>query len=57
MLVVALVGGTVLPYATGLLGDAVGLRASFLLVPASLLAMGAVFTVARRGLAAGPTAG
>ncbi len=50
MLVMALVGGTALPYATGLLGDAVGLRASFLLVPAGLLSMAALFTLARLGL-------
>lgn len=51
VLVMALVGGTVMPYATGVLGDAYGLRASFLLVPASLCCMAVVFLLARRGLA------
>lgn len=54
LLVMALTGGTALPWVTGLLGDVVGLRGSFLLVPAGLLSMAALFTAARRGLRARP---
>ncbi len=50
----ALVGGTSFPWAMGFLGDAVGLRASFLLVPASLMCLALVFTAARRPLARAP---
>lgn len=39
VLVMALTGGSILPYITGLLGEAWGLRASFLLLPASLALM------------------
>ncbi len=54
--VMALAGGTVLPWATGVLGQRAGLRASFLLIPASLLAIAVLFTAARRRLVAQPAA-
>ncbi|HET9982629.1 MAG TPA: MFS transporter [Longimicrobiales bacterium] len=54
VIVMALIGGTALPYLTGVLGDAVGLRASFAIVPVSLCLMALVFTAARRSLAAAP---
>ena len=51
----ALVGGMTLPYVTGLLGDRHGLRASFLVIPASLVAQTVVFAlVRRRAVAAAP---
>jgi fucose permease len=46
--VMALTGGSALPYLTGLLGDRYGLRASLLIVPASGLAMAILFMVVRR---------
>jgi MFS transporter, FHS family, glucose/mannose:H+ symporter len=48
--VLALTGGSALPYLTGLMGDRYGLRASLLIVPASALAMAALFEVVRRRL-------
>ncbi|MGH7504857.1 MAG: MFS transporter, partial [Longimicrobiales bacterium] len=50
VIVMALMGGTALPWLTGVLGDAVGLRASFALIPTALIAMGLVFTAVRRGI-------
>jgi fucose permease len=41
--VMALVGGSVLPYSTGVLGDRIGLRASLLVVPLCVLAQGLLF--------------
>ena len=49
--VMALTGGSALPYLTGPLGDQFGLRASLLIVPASVLAMAALFGLVRRRLA------
>lgn len=43
--VMALVGGSVLPYLTGLLGDRHGLRSALLIVPASVLMMGVLFGI------------
>lgn len=54
VMVIALAGGSALPYLTGVLGDAAGLRASFTIVPASLCLMALVFTAARRRVAAAP---
>jgi len=50
VLVVALAGGSTLPYVTGALGDAVGLRLSLLIVPAGLCAAALLFLVVRRRL-------
>jgi MFS family permease len=46
--VIALLGGSTLPYLTGLLGDWYGLRASLLIVPAGLCMMGILCIVAAR---------
>jgi MFS transporter, FHS family, glucose/mannose:H+ symporter len=46
--VMALVGGSSLPYLTGVLGDRQGLRASLLVVPIGLLAQGGLFLLLRR---------
>lgn len=51
-IVMALVGGMLLPYATGVLGGAFGMRGSFLIVPAALLALGALLSVLARSLRA-----
>lgn len=56
VLVMALVGGSTLPYVTGVLGGAFGLRPSFLIIPGGLCAAAAVFLAARRRLAAAPVA-
>jgi fucose permease len=50
--VMALTGGSALPYLTGRLGDRYGLRGSLLIVPASALAMALLFGVVRRRLPA-----
>jgi fucose permease len=55
--VMALTGGSALPYLTGLLGDHYGLRGSLLIVPASALAMALLFGVVRRRLPARPADG
>lgn len=49
-----MVGGISFPWLMGILGDVVGLRASFLLVPISLVGEALVFTAARRALARRP---
>jgi MFS transporter, FHS family, glucose/mannose:H+ symporter len=54
VLVMALAGGSTLPYATGVLGQAFGLRPSLLVVPAGLCAAALVFMIARRRLTATP---
>jgi MFS transporter, FHS family, glucose/mannose:H+ symporter len=46
--VMALFGGSALPYLTGVLGDQYGLRASLLTVPASVLAMAVLFAIVLR---------
>jgi len=51
-LVMALTGGSVLPWATGQLGQAYGLRLSLIIVPAALVLQAALFTVVLRRLAA-----
>lgn len=45
VLVMALTGGMVLPYVTGVLGGAYGLRTSFLIVPGALLALGTLLSI------------
>jgi FHS family glucose/mannose:H+ symporter-like MFS transporter len=46
--VIALLGGSALPYVTGLLGDELGLRTSLLTVPAGLCMMGILCIIAAR---------
>ncbi len=53
LLVIALVGGTLQPWLTGLLAGALGLRSAMLVVPASLVGLALAFTAARRALARG----
>ncbi|HET6566320.1 MAG TPA: MFS transporter, partial [Rhodothermales bacterium] len=48
VLLIALIGGSVFPYVIGLLGEAFGLRASFTLIPISLILMALLFAVVRR---------
>jgi fucose permease len=56
--VMALCGGSMLPYLTGVLGDRHGLQASLLVVPAGLIAQGTLFLLLRRRLTAiAPSAG
>jgi fucose permease len=50
VLVMALTGGTLLPLATGVLGDRFGLRLSLLIVPAALLSAAATYLVVRSRL-------
>jgi len=46
--VIALIGGTVLPFTTGVLADAYNLRYAFIVIPASIFIMLVLFTFARR---------
>jgi len=46
VLVMALTGGTTLPYVTGVLGDAFGLRPSLAIVPAGLICVTLIFAIA-----------
>jgi fucose permease len=56
-LTMALVGGSVIPYATGVLGGLYGLRASLLVVPVALVLQLALFAaVLRRAAASRPAA-
>lgn len=52
LLVMALTGGSLLPYATGLLGEAFGLRPSFVLIPVCLVAQLALLGVVLRRMGA-----
>ncbi len=52
--VMALVGGSALPYLTGVLGDWQGLRASLVVIPVAVLGQAFLFTLLRRRL--GPDA-
>jgi fucose permease len=52
VLVMALTGGTALPYVTGVLGDAFGLRASLAIVPAGIVCVAVIFAMARPRLRA-----
>ncbi len=45
VLVMALTGGMILPWLAGVLGDAYGLRTSFLIIPVSLLVMMIILTM------------
>lgn len=54
VLAMALVGGTALPYVTGVLGDAVGLRQSLAIVPAGLICVALIFLIARPRLRTPP---
>jgi fucose permease len=56
VLVMGLTGGTLLPLATGILGDRYGLRTSLLLVPAALLCASAVYLIVRPRLDPPPPA-
>lgn len=53
LLVIALIGGTIEPWLTGLLAGAVGLRGAMLVVPVSACGLGLAFFAARRALARG----
>lgn len=48
VIVIALVGGMILPYATGVFGNMYGLRGSFLVVPAALVVLTLLLTVVSR---------
>jgi fucose permease len=53
-LVMALLGSSVFPYLTGVLGDWQGLRASLLVIPVAVLGQAFLFTLLRRRLGALP---
>jgi fucose permease len=55
--VMALIGGSTLSYATGVLGDRFGLRASLIVVPLGVLAQGLLFVPLMRRLGARARAG
>ena len=57
VLVMALMGGTALPYVTGVLGDAFGLRPSLAIVPAGLVCVALIFGIARPRLRRPPEVG
>ena len=47
VIVMALVGGMLLPYATGVLGASYGLRGSFVIVPVAVVLLAALLGLAR----------
>lgn len=47
-LTIALIGGMLLPYLAGIIGDIFGLRTSFLIIPVSLIAMFIMFLIVLR---------
>jgi fucose permease len=51
VIAMALVGGTVFPWLTGVLADVIGLRAALGMIPTALIAIAVLFAAARRGLA------
>ena len=51
IMVISLTGGTIMPYVTGALGAAYGLRLSFLIVPAALVLFAFLLAVATRRMA------
>jgi fucose permease len=51
VIVMALVGGMILPWLTGVLGSTYGLRGSFLIVPVSLVVMAGLLAIVSRRLA------
>ena len=57
VLVMALMGGTALPYVTGVLGDAFGLRLSLAIVPVGLVCVALIFGIARPRLRRPPEVG
>lgn len=57
VLVMALMGGTALPYVTGVLGDAFGLRLSLAIVPVGLVCVALIFGIARPRLRKPPEVG
>jgi len=57
VMVMALMGGTALPYLTGVLGDVFGLRPSLAIVPASLVCVALLFAIVRPRLGTGPMSG
>ena len=54
VLVMALTGGSVLPYVAGVLGEAFGLRTSFLILPVALVLMAMLLGLAVRRMAGAP---
>ena len=56
LFVIALTGGSLLPFVTGTLGDHFGLRGSFLLTPISLILMFGIFSLALRQIHVGSAA-
>jgi FHS family glucose/mannose:H+ symporter-like MFS transporter len=55
VMAMALCGGMLMPYVTGVLGDAFGLRVSFAIVPVALLALALLLGVLARLFSASPT--
>ena len=51
VMVMALTGGMILPYLTGVLGTSYGLRGSFVIVPVALVLLSALLGIAARRLA------
>jgi fucose permease len=54
VIVMALVGGMILPYVTGVLGDRYGLRGSFFIVPVALVLMAGLLALVTRRVAPAP---
>jgi len=54
VIVIALTGGMILPYTTGVLGASYGLRGSFLIVPVALILLALLVTVTTSRLATRP---
>ena len=52
VIVIALIGGMVLPYATGALGAVYGLRGSFVIIPTALVLLALLLGVVTRRLPA-----
>jgi fucose permease len=48
----ALIGGMLLPYSAGVLGERFGMRGSFLIVPAALVMLGVLLGILSRALRA-----
>jgi fucose permease len=49
VIAMALIGGMLLPYVAGILGGRLGMRQSFVIVPAALVTLGILLTVLSRG--------
>jgi fucose permease len=54
VIVMALVGGMLLPYATGALGAVYGLRGSFIIIPSALVLLAVLLFVVTRRLSTRP---